>query len=133
VTAYLLGQDRAEARRLARLLPGSASKPSAGVGSALTLAQVLSASTVSIDPSSLQRQRGWVQLLQDVESQFEGLLYYAAIPRLSARDALLATSIMATAAEHSALLAGLNSRASIKTAVPTALVRGMRLRDQPPW
>ena len=134
LAAFMGGHEDAQLNVLARMLRGAARRgSSSGTSGGLTLGEVLRASSVPISQSELQHGRGWVHLLAAVEWQLEGLLYYVTIPRLTARDALLATSIMASAAEHAALLAELPGPGSTPTAVPAALVRGKRLRDQPPW
>jgi hypothetical protein len=126
---YLLAHERAHVRVLAHAL----GRPIPPAPQGLTLGAVVQSMTVRLPRESMRRERGWIDLLQAVVLRLEGLDYYQTIPRLEARDSPLAASILSDEADHSALLAGLQKRGSIPTAVPAAMVRGWRLPDQPPW
>jgi hypothetical protein len=131
---YLLEQERAHVRALEQALSSYHLPPGFGRPGVDEL--------LGVAPSDLQRsapagERGWIDLLQAIEYRLEGMLFYVSIPTLSARDSSLGASLLSSEAEHSALLAGFRVRAGAAMAppaqmVPAAMVRGWRLRDQPP-
>jgi hypothetical protein len=131
---YELSQERADTRELDRLLTSVGyPQPIRAAPAGLTLDQVLKTTAVSLPLSAVRGSRGWLRLIEDVELRFEGLLYYKTIALLSARDAQLAAMLLAREAQQSALIAELHRHRATQGAVPAAMVRGWRLRDQPSW
>jgi hypothetical protein len=134
LVVYMLGQHRAHIRELERLLAAAGyPQPVRGSFGRLTVGHLLSTVAVRPPPSALRQERGWIRLLEDAELGLEGLLYYETIPRLTARDALLAAAMLVREGQYSALLSVLRRRQPTPETVPAAMVRGWRLSNQPAW
>ena len=133
LAGYLLAQERVHVHVLQRLLAGAGVRQASTHSTGLPIDEILRSTAVRLPRSALGSQRGWIDLFQWIEWRLEGLLYYSVIPRLTGRDALLASSIMASEAEHSVLVAELRRHGDTRAAVPIAIVVGRRWPDQPRW
>lgn len=122
----LLSYERVHARVLARELRilGGSMPPSLTAASASALDAILVGKQVSERVSELGTERDGLRLLIKVEEVAEGAYYHAISKLADPRLVLRSAQIMASEAQHRALLSVALDPGDITNAVPVAFVQG---------